>query len=185
MYICLKKISMKISPYPQSFEDFLELRNSISDSPEGALACFIIALREFSQKGAEALPWLIICRDINDLQESQKANNYKGYMLGVRELSLLNSQINKQKYIPDSYFSGSSPENNYSVSETEFSFSSNKYSGDPAEGRTKIYAACSGAATPRPATLVKNDRGIWKVKEYSSLIVGIMAPASSRRVDDL
>lgn len=178
---------MKITTYPQSLEEFIELRNSIANSPEGGLACFIIALREFAKKGHEMLPWLIICRDINDLQESQKQYNYKGYMLGVRELSLLNSQINKQKYLPDSYFSGSNPENNYSVSEREieFNFSSNKYSGNPAEGRTKIYAACSGAATPRPVTLVKNDKGIWKVKEYSSLIVGIQAPASSRRVDDL
>jgi hypothetical protein len=82
---------------------------------------------------------------------------------------------------------GSTPENNYSVpmDNIEFSFSSNKYSGDPAEGLTKIYVYCSGAATPRPSTMKRNEKGIWKVKEYSSLYVGIQGPASSKRVDDL
>lgn len=177
---------MKIENYPQSLEQFIELRNQIATTPEGGLACFIIALREYAEKGDEALPWLIVCRDINDLQKSTKPNNYKGYMLGNSELSLIKSQIGKQKYLPNSYFVGATPENNYTVPATvEFKFSRNKYSGDPSEGEVKIFVACSGASMPRPSRLKRNEKGIWKVKEYSSLIVGIMGAASEKHVDDL
>jgi hypothetical protein len=178
---------MKIDKYPQNLEQFVELRNQMATTPEGGLACFIIALREFALKGDEALPWMIVCRDINDLQESNMPTAYKGYTLGNFELSRLKSQLAHQKFLIDSYFMGSTPENNYSVpmDNIEFSFSSNKYSGDPAEGLTKIYVYCSGAATPRPSTMKRNEKGIWKVKEYSSLYVGIQGPASSKRVDDL
>ncbi|PLW91687.1 MAG: hypothetical protein C0592_14615 [Marinilabiliales bacterium] len=177
---------MKIDNYPQSLEQFIELRNQIATTPEGGLACFIIALREYAEKGEEALPWLIICREINDLQESNQPGNYKGYTLGRSELSRINSQFARQKYIANSYFVGATPENNYTVPATaEFQFSSNKYSGDPSEGETKIFVGCSGASTPRPSRLKRNEKGIWKVKEYSSLIVGIMGADSEKRVDDL
>ena len=177
---------MKIDNYPQTLEQFIELRNQIANTPEGGLACFLIALREFALKGDEVLPWMIMCRDINDLDESANPGSYKGYMLRNSELSRLKSQIAHQKFLMDSYFIGATPENNYTVPQNiEFSFSSNKYSGDPADGLTKIYVYCSGASSPRPASMKRNEKGVWKVKEYSSLYVGIQSPASEKRVDDL
>ncbi len=35
---------------------------------------------------------------------------------------------------------------------------------------------CTGAATPRPVTLKRNDRGVWKAYEWSSLLVGVRPP---------
>ncbi|WP_167882958.1 DUF6935 domain-containing protein [Leptospira barantonii] len=43
----------------------------------------------------------------------------------------------------------------------------------------------SGADTPRPVTLKKNAKGVWKAREFSSLLVGIKKPASKNPADDL
>ncbi len=178
---------MKIEKIPQSLEEFIALRDMVARTPEGGLACFIVALHHFSTGHADGLSMMIICRDINDLSQSNTPGNYKGYILRNSELQLTKMQIGKQKYIPAAYFVGSTPDNNYTIpaSGAEFQMSTNAYSGDIASGRIKIYVTCSGTATPRPATMVINDKGIWKVKEYSSLITGIMAPKSEMRQDDL
>lgn len=178
---------MKIEAIPQTLEEFIALRNNIAHNPEGGLACFIVALHHFASGHPEGLSMIIICRDIDDLNASEAPGNYKGYALSNTEHQLLTSQLNKQNFIPASYFSGATPENDYSITGTgaEFVFTTNAYSGDINSGRIKIMVQCSGAASPRPTTLVRNDKGIWKVKEYSSLIVGIQTPKSLRPKDDL
>ena len=80
----------------------------------------------------------------------------------------------KNKKIPNSYIQGSSPENGYSVKTPyEFKYKSNPYSGDAETGPYKIFVFCSGADSPRPITLKKNDKGIWKASSWSSVLVGI------------
>jgi hypothetical protein len=59
----------------------------------------------------------------------------------------------------------------------------NQYS-DIDANTVKVFVKCTGADSPRPITLVKNDKGIWKAKEFSSLLVGIKAPPSNVK-DDL
>ena len=54
----------------------------------------------------------------------------------------------------------------------------NPYSGDASEGRLKVFVASSGAASPRPVTLQRNNRGLWKAVEWSSLTLGVAAPSS-------
>ncbi|PKP03690.1 MAG: hypothetical protein CVU11_07440 [Bacteroidetes bacterium HGW-Bacteroidetes-6] len=178
---------MKIDKIPGSIDEFIAMRDMTAHTPEGGLACFIVALHHFSVGHPDGLSMMIICRDINDLSQSNAPGNYKGYTIGNSELQLTKMQLGKQNYIPASYFAGSAPENNYTIPQNgaEFIMSTNAYSGDIASGRIKIYVLCSGAATPRPATMVVNDKGIWKVKEYSSLITGIQAPRSDQRQDNL
>ena len=85
-------------------------------------------------------------------------------------------RLAKNPYWPTSYVEGSSPEENYKVeSPFQFTFTRNKYS-EISSDRIKVFIACSGADTPRPITLQKNNRGIWKALEYSSLFVGMRAP---------
>jgi hypothetical protein len=93
-------------------------------------------------------------------------------------------QIEKQAYVPRSYVKGTTPENGYQLPAPPyvFEFSDTPYSGDVDAGTYKVFVACSGAASPRPVTVRRNNRGIWKAYEWSSLVVGVQAPA--REVDD-
>ncbi len=178
---------MNIENIPQSTEDLVALRNKVAITPEGGLACFIIALKHFAEGHPQGLEMLVITRAHEDLVTSTASGNYKGYTLGTNELYFTRNQLSKQPYLPMSYFNGATPQNNYVLNERQlsFSFSTNSYSGDIESGRIKVFVDCSGASSPRPATLVKNDKGIWKVKEYSSLIVGIQPKAAEKPSDDL
>lgn len=59
----------------------------------------------------------------------------------------------------------------------EIACSGNPHSGDAAASGVTVFVACSGAKTPRPVTMRRDDQGIWKAEEWSSLIVGIWNPA--------
>ena len=111
---------------------------------------------------------------------------YKNFQPSNADESLIKSQLNNYPYVTASYFLGSSPENNYTIPEGELSFelSSNNYSGDKDNGPFKVFIKCSGAASPRPMTLKKNDKGIWKAHEFSSLVVGIQKPSSANPPSD-
>ena len=60
-------------------------------------------------------------------------------------------------------------------------FSRNRYT-EQSNGAMRIFIKCNGAASPRPITLKQNDKGIWKVSEFSSLFVGVAKPASKDRL---
>lgn len=178
---------MKLPRFPLNADDFKALRDEVAGTPEGGAAAFIVALKLFSDNPEEGIQCLIMQREINDLVQSNQAQAYKGYSLSSSELSLLKSQLNRQKYIPDSYFMGATPENNYAVPEGswEFDITTNPYSGDPNSGKVKLFVRSSGADTARPVQMMRNEQGIWKVKEYSSLIVGIRKAAQETRQDNL
>ena len=93
---------------------------------------------------------------------------------------LTERQLKKNSYVIRSYFSGTSPENNYSIPEKnlESVLSTNRYSGTAEEGKVKFFVDCSGADSPRPITVKRNSHQEWYTHEFSSLIVGIRAPAN-------
>lgn len=96
------------------------------------------------------------------------------------------SQIEAQPYLPRSYIGGATPDNLYKVAAPPYAItvSDSTYSGDPDSGTYKVFVSCSGAASPRPVTVTRNNRGTWKAREPSSIIVGVEAPATQRD-DDL
>ena len=44
------------------------------------------------------------------------------------------------------------------------------------QGVFKVFFSCSGADSPRPITLARNKRGIWKASGWHSLLVTVKAP---------
>lgn len=85
-----------------------------------------------------------------------------------------------------SYFFGATPENNYNFGDLPIVIetSTNKYS-EISEHEIKLFIACSGAGSPRPVRVERNSSGLWKVDEFSSLVVGVIPPAEDEKVDDL
>lgn len=178
---------MKISRLPSNVEEFKVLRDQIAMTPEGGAAMFILALKIYAGHASEGLKCLIVQRDINDLVVSGEEDSYSGYALPGCELSLIRAQLSRQPYIPDSYFVGATPENDYKtpLDEMQFDISTNPYSGNPASGKLKVFVRSGGADTARPVQLNRNAKGIWKVAEYSSLILGVRKAQSELRQDDL
>jgi hypothetical protein len=167
---------IEISRFPKNIEEFLELRNQIATTPQGGASMFIIALMMYVQSSDNDFAPLTVAITKSHLQENSKG--YKGYMPNPSDLRLIKDQLNYHPYLPNSYVINTSPQNGYELPSERlaFTFSTNKYSGSEEEGSLKLFVPSSGADSPRPIKVVRNDKGIWKADEWSSLLVGIRTP---------
>ncbi|WP_338813868.1 hypothetical protein V9L05_21460 [Bernardetia sp. Wsw4-3y2] len=177
-----KDRTVTIDKLPTTVEEFLEMRNKISKTPEGGATTMIVALMIYSQNEELGLACLTIAADKKRLSKTTKNEGYKGYIVSRNDLGLIKTQIKRSPYVPFSYVKGTTVDNGYKLptGKLVFDYSTNKYSGDEKEGEIKLFIPSSGADSARPVRVHKNDAGIWKATEWSSLIVGIRAP----KVDD-
>jgi len=172
--------AISINKQPTTIDEFLELRNQISNTPEGGAALFTLALKIFVENENFGHQCLVIAVNQNNLTAG---NVYKDFQLSRSELNLIKSQFNQNPRIPNSYITSSNVENNYEVQlPYNYEFTTNIYSGSKDEGSIKLFVKCSGADSPRPIIMNKNDKGIWKADSWSSLLVGIK---KSAKKDDI
>lgn len=166
--------TIKITKIPTTVEEFVILRNQNAQSPEGGAAMFLLALKIYTHNPELGKQCFVVSVDRELLREGTV---YKGYKIFNTDMNLIKNQMNTNKLIPNSYIKGSTTNNNYTVElPYVYQFSDNRYSGDKSKGIYKLFVACSGANTPRPISLKRNNRGIWKVRNWSSVLVGIAKP---------
>ncbi len=171
-----------VNTLPKSTDEFIALRNEIATTPEGGATMFLLALKIYTENKPLGEQCLVLATDKNLLR---KGDTYKGYSLFKTDLSTIKRQIATREGLANSYISGSSPQNNYSVKlPYTYNFSTNAYCGDAKEGKFKLFVKCSGADSPRPIYVKKNSKGIWKASSWSSILVGIRKPVADT-VDDL
>jgi len=168
--------SVQVEELPRSVEEFVTLRDEIAGTPQGGAALMIAALLVYAEDSDLGQQCLAAAIDPQRLEEGLKG--YDGWQLRSRELSLIQSQIRHQPFIPRSYVRGATPENGYQLPDPPyiFDFAVSPYSGDPESGTYKVFVSCSGAATPRPVTVSKHGP-LWKAYEWSTLVVGVRTPA--------
>lgn len=175
--LCMVSVSIlnaqtvTIEKMPQSVEEFIELRNEIAVKAEGGATMMMIALMTYVENPELGEQFLVIAVDRGRLREG---NTYKGFSLGTSDMQLIRLQTGKNKKLLNSYIQGSSPENGYKISlPYKFVYTDNAYSGDKETGPYKLFLACSGADSPRPIIIKKNNKGIWKATNWNSMLVGI------------
>ncbi|MEN8120351.1 MAG: hypothetical protein ABFS35_08390 [Bacteroidota bacterium] len=170
--------SVKIADQPGNVDEFVTLRNAVASTPEGGAAMFLLALKIYVDNPKLGQKCLVISVDKSLLKEGKV---YKGYKLGDSDLDLIKRNLNNNKLIPNSYISGSKPENSYKVElPYEYEFTVNLL-GKAKDG-TKVFVKSSGADSKRPMILKKNNRGLWKVTTWSSVLANIKKPVED---DDL
>jgi hypothetical protein len=91
----------------------------------------------------------------------------------------------KNKNFMNSYVQGTSPGNAYRLPQGPlvFKYSFNEYSGDPNQGRFKVFVYCSGSTSPRPIIMKRTDTGIWKAYGWQSILVDIMPAQPAEKAD--
>jgi hypothetical protein len=168
---------VQVDQLPQSIEAFVALHASVAQTPQGGAAMMVIALLAYACDEVLGRQCLTAAVDRERLEEGP--DGYDGWQLRTSDMRRVEAQIGRQSYLPKSYVKGATPENGYRLPVPPYVFecSDNPYSGDPETGTYKIFVSCSGAASPRPVTLNRNSRGLWKAHEWSSLIVGVSEPA--------
>ncbi len=172
--------SVTVQSMPGSVDEFIALRDELAGTPEGGAAVFLVAMMAYVEDTDLGEQFLTIALDRNNLSKGQA---YKGYA-PASSIQYHLKRIQGMRYLPRSYVVGSSPDNGYTAAAPyRFDFSRNRFSKEK-EDRIKVFVACSGADTPRPITMQKNNRGVWKAYNASSVFVGIRKPAGSGTVDD-
>lgn len=163
-----------ISSVPTTIEEFKTLRDNLSTTPQGGATAFMLALKIFAKDEQFGHQCLVLTVDRNSLSQG---NIYKGFQLSRSDISRIKSQLSYNPQLTNSYIKGATPENNYTVNlPYVYSYTTNPTSGSEADGYMKLFIACYGADSPRPIHIKKNNRGVWKVNNWSSVIVGIKKP---------
>lgn len=167
---------------PKTVEDFITLRNNLASTPEGGAVVFIVALAMYQENPSVGEQCLVIAVDRSKLSPGSV---YKGFALDGISMSRLKEQVKRYPYIANSYFKGATPENGYkTILPTSVELSENAHSGDRSGDEFKVFVKSYGADSPRPISLVKNNKGFWKPREWSTIIMGIV-PAKVEIDDDL
>ncbi len=167
-----------VDKIPGSLEEFIALRNKLAITPQGGATVMIIACIMYTRDSELGEQCLVIAV-ANDLLV--KGRTYKGYAIGFKDKKFIQDRIGKDSdaaYLPLSYVIGTKPEQGYRLPEGKLSFkySYNQFSGDMEQGMLKVFVECTGADSPRPITLTRNNKGIWKAYAWHSLLVTIKAP---------
>ena len=101
--------------------------------------------------------------------------------LTAYDIQFIRDRLRGKDYLPRSYFSGATPENNYTpVQPLAVTVIETAHSNDQgAEGYITLYLDCGGADSPRPIRLRhKPSTGQWFLWEQQ-LLAGIRIPAAA------
>jgi hypothetical protein len=178
----MSSASVWVDALPVSTEGFVAMRDRMANTPEGGAAVMVMALLAYAEDERLGQQCLAVAIDRQWLEEGP--GGYRGYRLRTPDMRRLHMQIAGGPHIPRSYIRGTNPQNGYRLPEPPYvlDLSSSPYSGDPSSGMVKVFVISSGASNPRPVTVRRNNRGVWKAYEWSSLIMGVVAPAQG--IDD-
>ena len=176
---------VKLSKLPASPEEFIQMRNKLSQTPEGGAAMFIAAMLNMGKSEKLGLQCITIAIDQSQVTSG---NVYKGYKPGNGVMYHLNrlkrgGRGNFWAYAPKAYLKGATLNNGYKASKPyKVVTSRNKYSGQESSGKVKVFIDVAGFR-PRPISMKRNDKGIWKAYGFSSMFLDV--PKSPKKKDDL
>lgn len=166
--------AISLDALPRSIDAFRALRDEIAHWPQGGAAMMALALLVHVDDETIGGQCLTMAVDRGRLQAGE--GGYQNLRLARTAQSRIDQQLATQPYLPRAYVRGARPENDYQLPDPPhvIEFTHNPHSGDEASGRIKVFVVFSGAASPRPVTVRRNSRGVWKADEWSSLVMGII-----------
>ncbi len=177
---------ISVSKIPASTEEFTAMRNEIATTPEGGAVMTLVALMAMKENRDLGLQFLTIAISRDNISSGSVYHGYAPSSSVMYHIKRLNGRnIDPWSYMPFAYVEGASAQNNYTVDAPyKFNLKRNRYSGSEKSGKVKVFVEVYGFS-PRPVSVVQNQKGIWKSKEFSSLFLDVPPPASSKPVDDL
>jgi hypothetical protein len=181
------KYTVTAETWPKNVEEFDTFRTQHSVTPEGAVVSLLAALDIYSKNPEVGKHCLVLVLDSKHLFQSHGVASYKGFDISKNTMSLVQRQIEQNPHLTASYLPGSNYKSGYVPLQPPYLFNltANKYSGNKTDGKIKLYIPSSGADSPRPVTVSKNSKDVWKVSEFSSILVGVRKPIQQNPADEL
>ena len=163
-----KSVSMTFDSIPATLAEFIALPQAALTTPFDTAAMTVTALCAYALNKDVTIAMLNHLRGPNPMTP--------------RDISFLGGRMSQNKkagFLGASYFSGASPENNYTPPKPyTVTASENPYSYTK-QGYATLYIKSGGADSPRPVTLRQAKDSKWYLWEYSSLLLDIRAPEST------
>ena len=178
--------TVTVEKLPASVEEFVTLRDKLATTPDGGAVIYVLAMLLYAQDPALGLPAITVATDMKYLEQDKSGKGFKGFIPWNAEQQRLRERLSGGKeYTARCYVQGTSPQGGYALPSGALSFKLREQAGAAVDASTfKIFVWCTGADSPRPITLKKNDKGLWKALEWSSLQVGPRPPVVEKK-DDL
>jgi hypothetical protein len=170
---------------PVSVDEFIMLRDSLAQDPRGGYVMFICAMIVYGKNKELGLQCMTLMLDQSLLKKGGSKPAYKGYSPGADAMYLIR-QIDKFPWLGAIYIDGCALENSYSLpAKGPYVIRFNQLTLDETD-QVRLYAFTSSGNLPRPITLKKNDKGLWKALNISSVVVGPSnLPKAAVKKDDL
>ncbi len=165
--------TITLSSMPNTLDEFIALQNQIANTPQGAVAMMILAMRIYQKDTVVGRMCLTATSTDPLVSDSTAQGSYGGKIINSASISRLTENMKSYPFLPLIYFDGASPTNSYTPSGPPYILRmfTNPYSyasGGDGLVRIKLYVETLGADSARPAT-VKKVGDIYKITEYSSL----------------
>jgi len=165
---------------PTSADDMVALRDSLATTPHGGAATFVAAMLAYSQDVDLGIQCMTVAIEADQLVGGPKG--VKGKQPSNPCLQRLRERLGSKPYLARSYVQGTSPQGSYDLPGGPLVVKVKEQAGDVGADRAKVFVYSTGADSPRPIQLTKNNRGLWKANNWSSLETGCRPPAPP--VDD-
>ena len=173
-----------VNEIPSSLTAFITLRDELAQTPEGGAVIMVLALYLYAKEPDSELANHALTISVDRSRLREVTDGYKGWGILAIDFQRIQRQLRDKVWTPRSYFAGTGPQAGYRLPAPPYKFevSDNPHSGDADSGVYKVFVRSSGAASPRPVTLKRNNRGVWKALEFNSLLMGVIPP--KKNVDD-
>jgi hypothetical protein len=173
-------ISVTVDKIPATADELVALRDRIAKTPEGGAVVFILAMQMYAEKSDIGLQAFTIALDMDELASGDV---YKGYA-PKRLWDEKWQQIAKYPFLGRIYAKGTKAEDSYALPFGPVAFSVTEVRSQY-DGTAKVFVATTSGNMPRPLYLKKNDKGLWKVIDASSVFVGPSILPPEKKSDDL
>jgi hypothetical protein len=173
--------TVTIDAVPASMDEMTSLRDRIASTPEGGAAAFITAMIVYGSNQKLGLQALTLTLDAGQLSPGTVYKGFKPKRGWYEKLY----QVDKFPFLGKIYIDGTEAAAGYALPDAPFTITVTEVRM-LSNGTAKVFVASTGGNLPRPVSLAKNSKGIWKVTEASSLFVGPIAlPPVEKEPDDL
>ncbi len=169
---------VRLDGLPQTMDEFAGMRDAMAVHPEGGAAYMVLAGLMYAQDETLGL------QAITSMMEGDKLTGpavYKDKGLPAEQVTRLSERWGSpggKAYVPRSYVQDTHQDDGYVLPQPPYVVKVRLSQQD--KGVAKVLVWSTGAQTPRPLTLVKDDAGVWKVRDFQALLQDVKPPKETK-----